>query len=301
MAIGSGRSRVEVQERAGRVPEPRTHSGGKKESGFGAGVLPGVGEELEPWRGRLTAAGPAATAHVVAQLKDRHGNLWVQRMVEGHREGGSPDGPAVQRQEKEEDKLKLSLLPPSLSMPLGPLDFSATTSAAQLSYREGPFSAGLGYEYGGPLSARIGRSAEGLTSSLGYSFDPEKGSAFQASMGYREGPFSAKGSYGYGEKGSSVSLGLGYGSTLLPMPSDLSKSVYGAEAGLRGALGALPGALEDPMAAYRAQSENIDRIKKAAGLMGRLGGAAGSGFGAGLQFNYDPEKWSLMAGAQYVY
>lgn len=200
-------------------------------------------------------------------------------------------GGTIQRQEDDEEQWQFNLLPPRLRGPLGPLGFSADTSAAQLGYTGEGFSAGLGYKYGSEIfgTARFGD----FSSRLGV--DPSSG-AFSLGGSYDRFRFGLRGSP-TGAFGAS----LGYGSGLLPFPHQLSSTMYQGAAGLHGVAGSLPAFLNDPLGTYGAQSENIDAMIAAGKMLGTIAGhpSEGPNFGAGLQLGWDPALgWTIFGGAQ---
>jgi hypothetical protein len=261
-------------------------------------------------RSALAGAGAVTRARILDGLQRSHGNAFVQRLVAQLHEGSAgpvagarvPSAPALQREESEE-KAKLSLLPPEVKLPMGPASLSADTGSAQLAVRQGRFLGQAGYEYGGDLKLGVGSTGPGSTGRLGYSYSPESGNAFEAGLGYRQGQFRSQLSYSYNPgRGSGFGLSAGYGAPLAPMPGEVGRAAHSGEAAARGVLGALPGALNDPLGTYSAQGENIESLKKAGGVLGKLGaaqGPGGLGFGAGGRLTYDPEKgWVVTAGVQ---
>jgi len=207
---------------------------------------------------------------------------------------------------------KFELLPPELQIKfLEDFKFTATVTAARLAWHKSRYGLGLGYEYGGPLS---------LTGSVGTGAGKFSGSA-AFDPGAMSGTFGLGWSYKRwnaslgATTGGKFSGGLKYGAALPPMYTDLSSSMYGGEAGMRGLMGAVPGVLSDPATlpgAIGAHGEDIGAVGKAAkdigkvadltkrdpkkidwGFYFRITGGPGYGLGAtagaGLMFKRDPD------------
>ncbi|NHN38340.1 hypothetical protein G8764_13610 [Pseudomaricurvus alcaniphilus] len=208
------------------------------------------------------------------------------------------DGDLIQRQEDEEEQgFDYNLLPPRLGYRSGPFSASADTSQAALGYRTGFGALGLGYSYGNDIygSASFG---PGFRARLG--FNPGSGVG-SLQLGGKPGPFS----YGLGANTTgALNASFGYGAPLLPMPNVFSSQAQAAGGALPGLVGAAPQFLNDPLAAYSANSEAIGSVGKFAGTAGKLYGQQQQGggalpFGAGLQLGYDPQLgMSIFLGAQ---
>ncbi|RMH34835.1 MAG: DUF4157 domain-containing protein [Nitrospirae bacterium] len=230
-----------------------------------------------------------ATHRAPSSSADRNSAFHKPYSPQGFKPLTASPGSTIQRQEEED--WRLQLFPPRLSGPLGPLSFSATTSQAQLGYASDLFRAGLGYQYGGELFA-TGRYG-GLSGRLGV--NPQSG-AFSLGGSYDRFRFGLQGS-----PSGSFGASLGYGAPLLPLPSELSRTVYGGAAGLHGVVGAIPEFLQNPIGTYGAQSENIDAMIAAGKMLGRLAGQehGGPNFGAGLRVGWDPQRgWVVFGGVQ---
>lgn len=232
--------------------------------------------------------------------------------------GPAPSGGAVAVQRQDEDDERswdFEAIPPRLSGPVGPLDFSADTSRAQLGYRSGDANATLGYEYGGNIFLRGGGAGYGA----GLTFDPgtlafglsgsHGGTSGRFGYNPEAGAFSFGGSHaGFRLGGSATTAGafgvnLGYGAPLFPFPSALGERVNAGAAGLHGVMGAVPGFMNDPLGTYAAQSGNIDAITGAYNALSPLASDAYRGglpFGAGLNIGWDPElrDFRVMGGVQ---
>jgi len=107
---------------------------------------------IQPGHAQLSGRGsePARTEAILG-MQRTHGNRSVQRFVQRQ--------VAVQRDEEEDRHLKLNMLPPSLQMPLGPLDTTLSPGGLELGYQRGGFRAGAEYGWGGPLDLSLGYGA----------------------------------------------------------------------------------------------------------------------------------------------
>lgn len=204
---------------------------------------------------------------------------------------GGASANLIQRDEEEEQQgFDYNLIPPSLSYRNGPFGMSADTSAAQLSYFSDEGRTNLGYQYGGDIF--YGANLGGFRSRFGV--NPQSGVG-SMSLGGSHGGFN----YGLrGNTAGSLGLGLGYGSSLLPMPHMLGQQAGAAWQGAGSVLGAAPDFASDPIAAYGANSEAIDAMGAFGGSLGQIYGqqnAGGLPFGAGLNISVSPEQ-QLMLG-----
>jgi hypothetical protein len=93
----------------------------------------------------------------------------------------------------------------------GGLSLHGGGSGVELEYQRGPFTGGLGYEYGGGFTAEGGIKTPLGPASLGLGFDPWKK---EGTAGLRLGDFWLNGQYG--EKG--WGLGAGYGFPFITPP-----------------------------------------------------------------------------------
>jgi hypothetical protein len=204
-----------------------------------------------------------------------YGNRAVQRYMARPAAGKTVP---VQRDGEGDDEFRLSALPPELHIPMGPMALDADTSRAQLGYRRGGLGLGLGYEYGGDMfaSGRYGR----LSGRLGFNPGDER-----FSLSGRYGDFSGS---AYAGLNGAAGLSLSYGDPLLPMPGDLSRSIYAGEAGLRGIAGGLPGIMNDPIAGIGRHSGDISALGGAGSTLADIAGSSDSRFGAGVRLGYDP-------------
>ncbi|NJR16902.1 MAG: porin family protein [Calothrix sp. CSU_2_0] len=189
----------------------------------------------------------------------------------------------IQR-EPEDDKqphVDVDLLPPKVKASLGQFNLTADTGTAKLGYQPGNFGVGLGYNYGGNIFA----DAKSGDFSAQLDVNPASGNL---SLGgsYNQFNFGAN----YNQNGS-FGVNLGYGIPLLPMPDTLSQTVIGGEKGLRGIGSGLPGAMDNPLDFYRAQSDNITKATDAGKMLGDIASQqdSKSQFGAGFSLTSNPE------------
>lgn len=212
---------------------------------------------------------------------------------------GAAQERAVQRDETETGEsgsgtfdFDFELLPPELQLRLGGLMLHADTSEAELRFTNNLVRYRLGYSYGGDLY--FGAREGGFSSRLGV--NPSTGGM---SLGLSEGRFRFGTSFNPFSGG--FGFNLGYGSPLLPMPGDLSSSVYGGWGGASGILGGLPG-FTDPFSFYRANEENVDAVMGAVRALRPLADPERRSFGAGLRFTYNPDSGVLIhAGMQWFF
>jgi hypothetical protein len=184
---------------------------------------------------------------------------------------------AVQR-EGDEDEFRISALPPEMHVPMGPVALDADTSRAQLGFNRGPLGLTAGYEYGGDISA--GARYGGLSGRLAFNPGDERFSLSASYGGFRGSA--------YAGLNGSAGLSLGYGSSLLPMPSDLSRSIYAGEGGMRNMITGLPGIMNDPVAGIGRHSGDISAIGGAGSALSGLTGQSSLPFGVGARLSYDP-------------
>jgi hypothetical protein len=184
-------------------------------------------------------------------------------------------------------------LPPSLQLSLGQWMLRANTSQTALQYTQGLMKYSLGYNYGSSITAGI--SSPGSSTSLG--FDPHSGNT---SFNLRRDQFR------FGASANPISnsygLNLGYGASLLPMPSALSDSVNAGWSGASNVLGGIPD-MQDPLSFYQAHGDDIDSIMKAVKAVSSLDRDEDDpSFGAGLTITYNPEnRWLIYGGVQWIF
>ena len=94
-------------------------------------------------------ANRAVRAASMQQMQQTHGNRAVQRFVQR----------TVSVQRDPSSGPRLNLLPPSLEMPLGPLNTTLSPGGLELGYRRGGVRAGAEYGWGGPLDLNLGYGA----------------------------------------------------------------------------------------------------------------------------------------------
>ncbi len=188
-----------------------------------------------------------------------------------------------------------SLLPPGLQLRLWVLSLDANTSRVRLSRDFGSISAGLNYNYGGALSTDI--STGGFRGSLGV--DPSNANL---SLGGSFGGFNFGASGNIGQR--SFGLNLGYGSSLLPFPSQLSSIFNTGAQSLGNMAGNISAVPDNPLAWYDLHSDDISTITSAVNMGRRIHSQQTStqNFGAGLRLSYSPEAgFTIYGGIQLIF
>ncbi|GAA6615173.1 hypothetical protein [Scytonema sp. NUACC26] len=200
----------------------------------------------------------------------------------------------IQR-EPEDDKSKfdINLAPPKVGVTLDQFKLTADTSTAKLGDQLGNFGVGLGYNYSGNIFADA--KYRDFSTQLG--INPASGNL---SLGGSYNQFNFGANYNLN---GGLGVNLGYGSPLLPMPDTLSQTVIDGEKGLRGIGSGLPGAMDNPLDFYRAQSENITKATNAGSMLGDIASQQNSqnNFGVGFSATSNPaeqEKIRIMLGLQ---
>jgi hypothetical protein len=187
--------------------------------------------------------------------------------------------------------IDFTALPPKLQMQLWVLALDANTSKVNLAYRLGGFRTNLTYNYGGNLEASLG--VRRFMTKL--SVDPATGSP-TFGLAFRGFDFGA--SAGVSPKG--VSLGLTYGSKLLPFPSELSDTFNSGAYGLQTMAGDIQAAPNNPLQWFKLHSDDIGAITKAA-KAGQAIAEHGESkrVGAGLRLSYSGTTgFMIYGGAQ---
>jgi hypothetical protein len=160
---------------------------------------------------RLAGRGNSSLrAAAIQRMQQTHGNRAVQRFIQ--RTSATQTMP-VQRQDEEEQK-KLSFRPwlPELKLPFGGgWGLTGEGKGIGLGYKRGGTSGGIGYNWGGPLTAEGGFKTGWGKGSVGLEFDPWKK---EGTAGLRFGNVWIGG--GYGPHGPS--FGLGYGDPVTTPP-----------------------------------------------------------------------------------
>jgi hypothetical protein len=186
--------------------------------------------------------------------------------------------------------IDFSALPPKLQMQLWVLALDANTSKVNLAYKLGAFRSNFTYNYGGNLEASLGLRR--FTAKLGV--DPSSGSP-DFGLAFRGFDFGA--SAGLSSKG--VSLGLTYGSKLLPFPEELSKTFNSGAYGLQTMTGDIQAAPNNPLQWYRLHSDDVTAISKAVKAGQSIAESGEKKVGAGLRLSYSPTTgFMIYGGAQ---
>lgn len=202
----------------------------------------------------------------------------------------------IQKEDNETSfDIDYSLLPPSLQLRLWVLSLDANTSRVRLSRDFGNISAGFNYNYGGALSADI--STGGFRGSLGV--DPSNANL---SLGGSYGGFNASATGNIGQR--SFGFNLGYGSPLLPFPSQLNSIFSSGAQGLGNVVGDISSAPNNPLAWYGLHSDDISTISTAVktGMQIHNQQTSSQRFGAGLRLSYSPLTGiTIYGGVQFVF
>ena len=184
------------------------------------------------------------------------------------------------------------LLPPELQLRLGRLMLQADTSRTELSYTHRLLRFNLGYNYDNldPYGGHIYAGAQrgGFGTQFGY--NPSNNN-FRLNLSQNQYRFNFSGN----PSTRDIGFGFGYGAPLLPMPDQLSQTVYAGAAGLSGIASGLSD-FSDPLSFYMAQSENKDAVMRAVKMLQPLANPDSTRFGAGIQFTYNPVTGFLIRG-----
>ncbi len=183
------------------------------------------------------------------------------------------------KDKKDEDKgveVDIKLLPPKFQMSFWRFKLMADTGEAKLKYKQDDFSASLGYGYGSKLSL----GAQKGPFSVKGAYKPGA-SDFTLGAGYKQGAFNA--GLSVNPLGQSGSLSVGLGAPLLPMDFG-SVMQSGGDAATNMMMQGPMAPLNDPMAYYNSNKDNIEDVSKAASYAGKLAKEGKSvRFGAGAQ------------------
>ena len=210
-----------------------------------------------------------------------------------------PNSP-IQREENEGSTesdgsfdVDFSVLPPALQLRLYRFGLDADVSEVSLSYGTESHGADLSYEYGGPVS--LGYHNRGFNSRL--SFNPDSMDMLYSGAYQNFSPQMYENAQSW-----SIGLSLGYGTPLMPAPHVFNHSMHRGADGMHGIMGGLSDGMNDPMAFYDSQSENIDSVSNAIDMARRVAAhprGGDSNFGAGLRLSYSPGMGMMIyAGAQ---
>lgn len=189
-------------------------------------------------------------------------------------------------------EFNFELLPPSLKFTIGNWMLQANTGSAQFQFSQNLLHYSLGYSYGGNIFA--GFNQPGFGTKLGV--NPSSG---ETSLNINYDQFRFGGSFN--PDSSAFGLNIGYGAPLLPMPSDLSESVYSGWGGATSVLGDL-GNLQDPISFYQSHRNDVNAVMGMVHQLHSLSDEDQPSFGAGLKFKYNPETGLLIgAGMQWKF
>lgn len=189
-------------------------------------------------------------------------------------------------------EFNFELLPPSLKFTIGNWMLQTNTGSAQLQFSQNLLHYSLGYSYGGNIFAGFNRP--GFETKVGV--NPSSG---ETSLNFTYDQFRFGGSFS--PDSSAFRLNIGYGSPLLPMPSDLSESVYSGWGGITSILGDV-GNLQDPVSFYQSHRNDVNAVMGMVRQVHSLSDKNQQGFGAGLRFKYNPVTGILIgAGMQWQF
>lgn len=181
-------------------------------------------------------------------------------------------------------------LPPELQMKLWVLALDANTSKVAIAYRPGSFTTSLTYNYGGNVEAALS-VRRGLSATIGV--NPSNGDA-NLNMVYRGFRFGTNASYSK----QSAGLQLGYGTNLLPYPTELAGIFESGASGLQSMARDISAAPNNPLAWYKMKSNDASAIAKAVATgqqISKLGDSSDS-VGVGLRLDYSAQTGLTIYG-----
>lgn len=187
--------------------------------------------------------------------------------------------------------IKFSALPPDLQMKLWVLGLDANTSKVGIAYRPGAFTTSLTYNYGGNAQAAL--AIRRFSTTLGV--NPSSGQV-DLGMVYRGFNFGTTANFTQKSGG----MNLGYGASLLPMPSELT-SVFGSGAnGLQSMARDVRAAPNNPLVWYKLHSDDVTAVTRAVSAGQDIAKSDTSNrFGFGLRITYNQQTGvTVYGGAQ---
>jgi hypothetical protein len=191
--------------------------------------------------------------------------------------------------------IDFKLLPPQLQVQLWVLALDANTSKVNLAYKFGAFRTSLAYNYGGNVEASL--SVRQFSTTVGA--NPANGGV-DLGLTFRGFRFGASANITQGSTGVSI----GYGSSLLPFPLEMSNTFNLAAAGFQNITADIRSAPNNPLAWYGLHSNDVTAITKAVSLgqsIAKQGGQENR-FGVGLRLNYTPQIGLVIyGGAQLIF
>lgn len=176
--------------------------------------------------------------------------------------------------------IKFELLPPKLQMKLWILALDANTSKVNIAYQKGSFLTGVGYNYGGNVTAAL--SLNRFSSTIGV--NPGNGN-LNLDLVFSGFKFGTSASFTQ----KSFGFSFGYGAALLPFPYELSRTFDSAAVGLQNMASNISSAPNDPLAWYKLHSDDVNAISSAVSLgqqIAKHGEESNNRFGVGLRVNY---------------
>lgn len=193
--------------------------------------------------------------------------------------------------------ISFKALPPELQVKLWVLALDANTSKVNLAYKPGAFTTSLGYNYGGNVEASLSMRRD-FSATLGV--NPTNGNV-DLGMVFRGFNFGTTASYTQ----KSVGMTLGYGTKLLPFPSELAGVFDSAAGGLQNMTRDISAAPNNPLAWYKLHSDDVATISKAVTTgqqISKMGNSFTDSFGAGMRLNYDKQNgFTIYGGVQFKF
>jgi hypothetical protein len=185
--------------------------------------------------------------------------------------------------------IKFSVLPPDLQMKLWVLALDANTSKVAIAYRNGSFVSSLAYNYGGNVQAAL--SIRAFTGTFGV--NPSNGN-LDLGLVYRGFRFGSSASFTQ----RSAGLNFGFGSALLPFPSELAGVFNNGATGLQSMAGDIAAAPNNPLAWYKLHSDDAAAIGKAVSTGQQIYKLQQSQdkFGVGLRLNFTQQTGLTIYG-----
>lgn len=185
--------------------------------------------------------------------------------------------------------IDFKVLPPKLQLQLWVLALDANTSKVNLAYRSGSFLTSLAYNYGGNVEAAL--SVRRVTTTVGV--NPANGDV-DLGLVFRGFKFGASASV----TRPSAGVGISYGASLLPFPTELSLTFNSAASGLQSMTRDIDSAPNNPLAWFKLHSNDAAAIGNAMNVGQRIAKHGGNTprFGAGLRLHYAAQTGLVIYG-----
>jgi len=193
--------------------------------------------------------------------------------------------------------ISFKALPPELQVKLWVLALDANTSKVNLAYKPGAFTTSLGYNYGGNVEASLSMRRD-FSTTLGV--NPANGNV-DLGVVFRGFNFGTNANFAQ----KSAGLNIGFGTKLLPFPSELAGVFDSAAGGLQNMTRDISAAPNNPLAWYKLHSDDTATISKAVTTgqqISKMGNSFADSFGAGLRLNYDKQAgFTIYGGVQFKF